>query len=75
MAGREIVDAKGTRASAAHVGMTVHPDMEPFIGLDSAWAGNAKAPGAITPASADVRAYLMKVARLKCVPMDGLVPA
>jgi hypothetical protein len=28
----------------------------------------------VIPASADVRAYLMKAARLKGVPMDGSVP-
>jgi predicted RNase H-like nuclease len=28
--------------------MTVYPNMEIFIGFDSAWAGTAKAPGAIT---------------------------
>jgi hypothetical protein len=28
--------------------MMVYPDMETFIGLDSTWAGNAKAPDAIT---------------------------
>jgi hypothetical protein len=28
----------------------------------------------VIPASADVRAYLMKAARLKGVPIDGVVP-
>jgi predicted RNase H-like nuclease len=42
---------------------------------DSVMLGDLETGYMVIPASADVRAYLMKAARLKCVPMDGLVPA
>jgi predicted RNase H-like nuclease len=41
---------------------------------DSVMLGDLGTRYMVIPASPDVRAYLMKVARLKGVPMDGVVP-
>jgi predicted RNase H-like nuclease len=41
---------------------------------DSVMLGDIETGYMVIPASADVRVYLMKAARRKGVPMDGLVP-